>query len=120
MAPTGLDKVFLADSGSVAVEVAMKMAWQARPERTRMFTIRGGYHGDTFSGMSVCDPEDGMHAIYGDLVPQHVFAPRPPGGLDADLSRWQEETSALFEQHAGEIAVATREPASRPRIACDL
>ena len=110
MAPAGLDKVFLADSGSVAVEVAMKMAWQARPGRTRMFTIRGGYHGDTFSGMSVCDPDNGMHAMYGDLVPQHVFAPRPPGGLDADLSGWQEETSALFEQHAGEIAAVILEP----------
>jgi adenosylmethionine-8-amino-7-oxononanoate aminotransferase len=57
--PTTLDKVFLADSGSVAVEVAMKMAWQAQPGRTRMFTIRGGYHGDTFSCMSVCDPDGG-------------------------------------------------------------
>jgi adenosylmethionine-8-amino-7-oxononanoate aminotransferase len=110
MAPAGLEKVFLADSGSVAVEVAMKMAWQARPGRTRMFTIRGGYHGDTFSGMSVCDPEGGMHAMYGDLVPQHVFAPRPPGGLDADMSAWQAETTALFEQHAGEIAAVILEP----------
>ena len=70
--PTTLDKVFLADSGSVAVEVAMKMAWQARPGRRRMFTIRGGYHGDTFSCMSVCDPDGGMHAMYGGLVPRHL------------------------------------------------
>jgi adenosylmethionine---8-amino-7-oxononanoate aminotransferase len=80
-----LDKVFLADSGSVAVEVAMKMAWQAQPGRRRMFTIRGGYHGDTFGCMSVCDPDGGMHAMYGGLVPRHLFGPRPPAGLEADL-----------------------------------
>ena len=74
LAPPTLAKVFLADSGSVAVEVAMKMAWQARQGRTRMFTIRGGYHGDTFSCMSVCDPDGGMHAMYGGLVPRHLFA----------------------------------------------
>ncbi len=84
--PTTLDKVFLADSGSVAVEVAMKMAWQAQPGRRRMFTIRGGYHGDTFGCMSVCDPDGGMHAMYGGLLPRHLFAPRPPAGLDADLT----------------------------------
>jgi adenosylmethionine-8-amino-7-oxononanoate aminotransferase len=109
-APGGLAKVFLADSGSVAVEVAMKMAWQARPGRTRMFTIRGGYHGDTFSGMSVCDPEGGMHAMYGGLVPRHVFAPRPPAGLAADLASWRSEVTALFERHAGEIAAVILEP----------
>ncbi len=105
-----LDKVFLADSGSVAVEVAMKMAWQARPGRTRMFTIRGGYHGDTFSCMSVCDPDGGMHAMYGGLVPRHLFGPRPPAGLDADLTRWRGEVTALFEQHAREIAAVILEP----------
>jgi len=105
-----LDRVFLADSGSVAVEVAMKMAWQAQPGRTRMFTIRGGYHGDTFSCMSVCDPDGGMHAMYGSLVPRHLFSPRPPAGLDADLARWRSEVSALFEPHAREIAAVILEP----------
>jgi adenosylmethionine---8-amino-7-oxononanoate aminotransferase len=105
-----LDKVFLADSGSVAVEVAMKMAWQAQPGRTKMFTIRGGYHGDTFSCMSVCDPDAGMHAMYGGLVPRHLFGPRPPAGLEADLARWQREVTALFEPHAGEIAAVILEP----------
>jgi adenosylmethionine-8-amino-7-oxononanoate aminotransferase len=111
-APAGtvLDRVFLADSGSVAVEVAMKMAWQAQPGRTKMLTIRGGYHGDTFSCMSVCDPHDGMHAMYGGLVPRHLFAPRPPGGLDADLTRWRGEVSALFERHARDIAAVILEP----------
>ena len=74
----GLENVFFADSGSVSVEVAMKMAWQAHAadglRRTRMFTIRGGYHGDTFSPMSVTDPEGGMHSMYGGLLPEHVFA----------------------------------------------
>ena len=79
----------------------MKMAWQAharrRPARTRMFTIRGGYHGDTFSPMSVCDPDGGMHSMYAGLVPEHVFAPRPPGGLgraadDPDVLAWESET----------------------------
>jgi len=105
-----LDKVFLADSGSVAVEVAMKMAWQAQPGRTRMFTIHGGYHGDTFSCMSVCDPDGGMHAMYGGLVPGHLFGPRPPAGLDADLTRWRSEVTALFEPCAHEIAAVILEP----------
>ena len=108
--PATLAKVFLADSGSVAVEVAMKMAWQAQPGRTRMFTIRGGYHGDTFSCMSVCDPDQGMHQMYGGLVPRHVFAPRPPAGLDGDLAGWEREVTALFERHADQIAAVILEP----------
>ena len=75
-----------------------------------MFTIRGGYHGDTFSCMSVCDPDDGMHAMYGGLVPRHLFAPRPPAGLDADLTSWRSEVSALFERHAREVAAVILEP----------
>lgn len=110
LAPGGLDKVFLADSGSVAVEVAMKMAWQAQPGRSRMFTIRGGYHGDTFSCMSVSDPEGGMHAMYRDLVPAHVFAPRPPAGLDADLAGWRSVVTTLFERHGHEVAAVILEP----------
>jgi adenosylmethionine-8-amino-7-oxononanoate aminotransferase len=115
----GLEHVFLADSGSVSVEVAMKMAWQAHAagglRRTRMFTIRGGYHGDTFSPMSVCDPDGGMHSMYAGLLPEHVFAPRPPGGLDRatddpEVLAWESETRALFEQHAEEIAAVIIEP----------
>jgi adenosylmethionine-8-amino-7-oxononanoate aminotransferase len=87
LAPPGLDRVFLADSGSVSVEVAMKMAWQARPGRTRMFTVRGGYHGDTFGAMSVCDPDGGMHAMYSGSLPRHVFADRPPAA-GAPLDDW--------------------------------
>jgi adenosylmethionine-8-amino-7-oxononanoate aminotransferase len=110
LAPAGLDKVFLADSGSVAVEVAMKMAWQAQPGRTRMFTIRGGYHGDTFSCMSVGDPDGGMHAMYRGLVPAHVFAPRPPAGLDAGLDGWRSVVTTLFERHGHEVAAVILEP----------
>lgn len=115
-APRGdrvLDKVFLADSGSVSVEVAMKMAWQAHAAggltRTRFFTIRGGYHGDTFSPMSVTDPDGGMHAMYGGFLPRHIFADRPPAAGDP-LEGWKRATTALYEQHAGEIAAVIIEP----------
>ncbi|MEO7350760.1 MAG: adenosylmethionine--8-amino-7-oxononanoate transaminase [Marmoricola sp.] len=114
---SGLPHVFLADSGSVSVEVAMKMAWQAQAGtgRTRFFTIRGGYHGDTFSPMSVCDPEGGMHSMYAGIVPEHVFAPLPPAGIDlpaddTEVSAWESETQALFEAHAHEIAAVIVEP----------
>jgi adenosylmethionine-8-amino-7-oxononanoate aminotransferase len=116
----GLEHVFLADSGSVSVEVAMKMAWQVHAgphglRRTKMFTLRGGYHGDTFSPMSVCDPDVGMHSMYGGIVPEHVFAPRPPAGIDraaddAEVLAWEAETRALFEQHAEQIAAVIIEP----------
>ena len=118
-APAGLEHVFFADSGSVSVEVAMKMAWQAHAAtgltRTKMFTIRGGYHGDTFSPMSVCDPDGGMHSMYGGLVPRHIFAPRPPAGVDRaeddpEVTAWRGETKRLFEDHADEIAAVILEP----------
>ena len=110
---TVLDKVFFADSGSVSVEVAMKMAWQAHAAggltRTKFFTIRGGYHGDTFSPMSVTDPEGGMHAMYAGFLPEHVFADRPPAA-GAALEAWTASTTALFEQHADQIAAVIVEP----------
>jgi len=115
-APQGdrvLDKVFFTDSGSIAVEVAIKMAWQAHATngltRTKLFTIRGGYHGDTFSAMSVTDPVGGMHDMYAGLLPEHVFAPRPPAaGLPVD--DWETETTSLYERHADEIAAVIIEP----------
>jgi adenosylmethionine-8-amino-7-oxononanoate aminotransferase len=79
---TGLEHVFFADSGSVSVEVAMKMCRQARPGRTTFLTVRGGYHGDTLSCMSVCDPVGGMHQLFAGSLEQHVFADRPPVELD--------------------------------------
>ncbi|MDA8393117.1 MAG: adenosylmethionine--8-amino-7-oxononanoate transaminase [Actinomycetota bacterium] len=89
MSPDGLEHVFLADSGSVAVEVAMKLAiqyWRSvRPKeaakKTRMMTWRGGYHGDTLGAMSVCDPESGMHSLWTDVVSEQVFLPPPPPGF---------------------------------------
>ena len=114
ISPDGLEHVFLADSGSVSVEVALKMVLQhqrgiGRPERTRMLTVRGGYHGDTFGAMGVCDPVSGMHAMFADVLPQHVFADRPPapGG---DVASWDAGFRALAERHAGELAGIIVEP----------
>ena len=83
--PTNLDKVFLADSGSVSVEVSLKMALQywynkGLRDKTRFVTPMGGYHGDTFGAMAVCDPENGMHHLFSDVLPQHFFANRPTIG----------------------------------------
>ena len=114
LTPEGLEHVFLADSGSVAVEVALKVALQAqrgrgRPERTRLLTVRGGYHGDTFGAMSVCDPIGGMHTMFAGVLPEHVFAPRPPapGG---DVATWTEEVERLAAEHSDELAAVVVEP----------
>ena len=119
LAPAGMEHVFLADSGSVSVEVAMKAALQhhlaAGRRRTRFFTVRGGYHGDTFSPMSVTDPVGGMHSLFRGVLPEHVFAPRPPAGLhrpedDAELVAWERTTRDLFSQNAADIAAVIIEP----------
>ncbi|MBO4274939.1 adenosylmethionine--8-amino-7-oxononanoate transaminase [Microbispora triticiradicis] len=109
---TGLDRVFLADSGSVAVEVAIKMALQAAgPGRTRLFTVRGGYHGDTFGAMAVCDPVNGMHHLFSGVLPRHVFAPLPPGGYGTPPDEaYLAELSALVGGHAAELAAIIVEP----------
>jgi adenosylmethionine-8-amino-7-oxononanoate aminotransferase len=114
LAPTGLEHVFLADSGSVSVEVALKMVLQhqrglGHPERTRMLTVRGGYHGDTFGCMSVCDPVGGMHSMFSDVLPAQVFAPQPPapGG---DVDGWGADFRALAAQHAHDLAGIIVEP----------
>jgi adenosylmethionine-8-amino-7-oxononanoate aminotransferase len=93
ISPDGLEHVFLADSGSVSVVVALKMVIQhqrgmGRPERTRMLTVQGGYHGDTFGCMSVCDPVGGMHSMFHDVLPVQVFATRPPAPGE-DLAEWE-------------------------------
>ncbi len=114
--PQGLDKVFLADSGSVAVEVAIKMAfqyWQAKglSTKNRLVTIRNGYHGDTFGAMAVCDPVTGMHDIFSDLLPQHFFADRPNIPLNGE---WQPEDiqslKDILIEHHQEIAALILEP----------
>ena len=114
--PEGLDAVFFSDSGSVSVEVALKMAIQywhnlGRPERHKLLTIRGGYHGDTFGAMSVCDPETGMHGLFTGTLPQQHFAPRPGArfgepGAEADLAALR----SVLEAHAHEIAALILEP----------
>ncbi|AIR68390.1 adenosylmethionine--8-amino-7-oxononanoate transaminase [Dickeya fangzhongdai] len=115
MTPAALECVFLADSGSVAVEVAMKMAlqyWQARGERRQRFlTLRHGYHGDTFGAMSVCDPDNSMHSLYQGYLPPHLFADAPHCRFDQP---WQPEDitafSALLQQHQHDIAAVILEP----------
>ncbi|BAL91432.1 putative adenosylmethionine-8-amino-7-oxononanoate aminotransferase [Actinoplanes missouriensis 431] len=112
MTPAGLEHVFLCDSGSVGVEVAIKMALQAqralgRPRRRRLATWRGGYHGDTFHPMSVCDPDGGMHSLWTGVLPAQVFAEAPPADLRPDYADALRET---VERHADEIAAVIVEP----------
>lgn len=113
--PTGLTKVFLADSGSVAVEVAMKMAvqyWSGTSQSKQKFlTLRGGYHGDTYAAMSVCDPENSMHSLWQGYLPEHLFVPVPQCMFDQP---WQEsEADALreaFAEHHHTLAAVILEP----------
>lgn len=114
--PEPLQQVFLCDSGSVSVEVAIKMAiqyWysQGKSQKNRLLTIRNGYHGDTFGAMSVCDPVGGMHHIYSHLLPKHLFADAPQSRSDEE---WFEEDiesfRALIDEHHGELAAVILEP----------
>ena len=112
--PAGLERIFFCDSGSVAVEVAIKMAlqyWRARgrPERTRLATIRRGYHGDTFAAMSVCDPERGMHRMFADVLPKQIFVREPRCGDECDEQACDEMARALA-QHGDETAAVILEP----------
>jgi adenosylmethionine-8-amino-7-oxononanoate aminotransferase len=114
--PAGLNKVFFSDSGSVSVEVAMKMAVQyqhARGERGRgkFLTFRGGYHGDTTGPMSVCDPDTGMHGLFNGFLPVHHFVARPPGGFAAPPEEaYLEQLTTAFRAHAHECAAFICEP----------
>lgn len=116
LAPEPLDRVFLCDSGSVSVEVALKMALQyqqaaGRPERHRLLTVRGGYHGDTFHAMSVCDPVTGMHSLFARSLPQQLFAPRPGCRFDGEWDeRDLEAMERLFSAHHREVAAVIVEP----------
>ncbi|MDI1462290.1 adenosylmethionine--8-amino-7-oxononanoate transaminase [Catellatospora sp. KI3] len=110
--PDGLEHVFLADSGSVSVEVAVKMCLQyqvsrGRPGKRRLATWRGGYHGDTWQPMSVCDPEGGMHSLWGDVLPRQVFAGVPPVEFDPS---YVAELDAMLAAHAPELAAFIVEP----------
>lgn len=110
MTPEPLQKVFLADSGSVSVEVALKMAiqWQratGHPERTRILTWRGGYHGDTLNPMSVCDPDGGMHAMWTGVLPQQVFVPAPPTDWSEDYADTLREAIREQADHLAGVIV---------------
>ena len=118
--PEPLRHVFFCDSGSVSVEVAIKLALQYQVARgnngrTRMLTVRGGYHGDTFAPMSVCDPVNGMHSLFTGALKEQVFGPQPPAGFDRpdddpELLAWAAAVTELAERHAGEIAGIIVEP----------
>ena len=116
LTPEPLDRVFLCDSGSVSVEVALKMALQyqqaaGRPERHRLLTVRGGYHGDTFHAMSVCDPVTGMHSLFARSLPQQLFAPRPGCRFDGEWDeRDLEAMERLLSAHHREVAAVIVEP----------
>ncbi|WP_247045342.1 adenosylmethionine--8-amino-7-oxononanoate transaminase [Arthrobacter rhizosphaerae] len=113
-----LERVFLADSGSVSVEVALKLAVQfqmasGKPSRQRFLSIRGGYHGDTFAAMGVCDPVDGMHAAFPGLLADNVFAPRPPTAASATpeaVQAWATELHDLAAEHSEVLAAVIVEP----------
>jgi len=107
--PGSLSRVFFCDSGSVAVEVAMKMAvqyWlnQGVHGRSRFLAFKGGYHGDTFAAMSVCDPEEGMHRLFAEVLRLQIIAELP-----ADAASW-ETLDALLDEHAGSLAAIIVEP----------
>lgn len=116
MTPAPLERVFLADSGSVSVEVALKMAiqyWHARgkPEKHRMLSLRHGYHGDTFGAMSVSDPVNGMHELFSGVLCQQLFAPRPETPFaapfdPADIAALEQ----LLAAHHQELAALIVEP----------
>ncbi|EGR2549898.1 adenosylmethionine--8-amino-7-oxononanoate transaminase [Vibrio alginolyticus] len=115
LAPSNLEHVFLADSGSVAVEVSLKMAlqyWHAKGERRPKFlTLRHGYHGDTFAAMSVTDPDNSMHSLYKGFLPEHIFAQSPTCGY---WDEWKPEDLTDFEYkietHHKELAAVILEP----------
>ncbi|MDR3090283.1 MAG: adenosylmethionine--8-amino-7-oxononanoate transaminase [Desulfobulbaceae bacterium] len=113
---TGQDRVFFCDSGSVAVEVAMKMAMQyqiarRRQQKNKFVTICGGYHGDTLHAMSVCDPDTGMHQLWRGLLPRYHFAPRPKSRFDsAWLPNDTEALEAILKARHEELCALILEP----------
>jgi len=116
---SGLDHVFFADSGSVAIEVALKMAQQywynlELPKKNRFLTVRGGYHGDTFHAMSVCDPVNGMHHLFQTVLQKQLFADKPSPAFGSDDDEWDEQhidsLKRLLENHCDEIAAVILEP----------
>lgn len=125
--PDDLDHVFFSESGSVAVEIAMKMAvqyWLNRGERrTRFLSFTGGYHGDTLATMSVCDPEEGMHSLFSGVVPDQLVIPLDPQAIDSALATHGHEIAAVLVEPLVQGAGGMRfhEPAmlKHLRAACD-
>ncbi|WP_206518119.1 adenosylmethionine--8-amino-7-oxononanoate transaminase [Rhodococcus sp. X156] len=117
LTPDGLEHVFFADSGSVSVEVAAKMCLQywrgkGKPAKHRLMTWRGGYHGDTFTPMSVCDPDGGMHSLWTDVLTPQVFADVPPSELGAAGldEAYVAHLATMIAEHADELAAVIVEP----------
>lgn len=114
--PSNLEKIFLCDSGSISVEVAMKMALQyqharKQPERSKFLTLAKGYHGDTTGAMSVCDPVSGMHQLFRGFLPEHYFLEAPKQGFERPLKEEDEQgLAAFFEAHAQKAAAFILEP----------
>lgn len=111
---TGLNSVFLCDSGSVSVEVALKTAIQYQEakgkKRYKFIALEHAYHGDTLAAMSVCDPENSMHSIYGSYLPKHIFTKAPELGFDADCSQSIEALESCVKEHHEECAGIIIEP----------
>lgn len=116
MAPAGLEHVFLADSGSVSVEAALKMAVQyqqavGQAKKSLALTVCGGYHGDTLGAMSVCDPANGMHGLFSSVLPRQIFAPRPECRFDQPYDPAAAlPVERLFREQAGRVAALIIEP----------
>jgi len=114
--PAGLDAVFYADSGSIAVEVALKMALQyqiaaQRPQKCQFASTHSGYYGDTWHAMSVCDPINGMHSLYGKQLPVQHFVPAPPLGFEHKLTQdVRDELTQFFAKHSAQLAGFIIEP----------
>lgn len=116
LTPSGLEKVFLVDSGSVAMEVAIKMTLQYwislnQPEKNKLLSFEHGYHGDTFATMAICDPVNGMHSLFSQALPKNFFAPAPKMGFALESDNCDiEAVRSLLQQHSQEIAAVTIEP----------
>lgn len=116
ISPPGLNKVFFSDSGSVAVEIALKMAiqyWhsQGQAQRTMFLTLKRGYHGDTFGAMAVCDPHSGMHHLFHHALSHHLFAEAPSCGFDEPFQETHiAKFAQLIQQHRQKIAAVILEP----------